>query len=933
VANPECDSGHGDKGGLLGRQLECAALDGVIDAVRAGESRALVLHGPPGVGKSALLGHLSDSATDLLVLRAVGIEPEMELTFATLHQLCVPLLDRLWNLPAPQCAALETVFGIRAGPPPDRFLIAMAVLSLLSDASQKRPLACLVDDAQWMDRASAQVLGFVARRLPAESIALVFGTRERAPDLLGLPELEVTGLPDAAARTLLDSVTPARLDQDICGRLIAETRGNPHALLELPRGLTLTQLAGGLGLLDADTQPGLTEQSLLSRIEELSDRTRLLLLIAAAEPVGDPALVWRAADRLGVTPETAPADGTDGLVSFDVRVTFRHPLLRSAVYRSATEADRRAAHLALAEVTDPYVDPDRRAWHLASATAGPDESVAAELERSADRAQARGGLGAAAAFLQRSVTLTVDAARRAERAVAASDASLQAGDLETARRFADVADRNAHNAHSEFQCVRAQLVRSQITFAAGLDREAAPLLLTAAQRLEAFDMGLARETYLIAWGTSALVAADTDSLPAISRAMRALPPATEPPGALDLVIEGCARLVTDGRAAAVPALRRAVTALADLPARDLLKWGWMANGVSAAVWDDHAMRTLCSRAVEVARAAGALTELPFCLASLGMATTWTGDFTTAAAIVDEADIVAAATGVPPAPHVKLRLSALRGRSADAEALIAATIDEAGASGRLMGVTVAHWSAAVLYNGLARYEQAMSAGRISTRIAEPWVSVWVLPELVEAAARTGEAGVAGGALERLADAAQPCDTDWAQGILARCQALLSDGAPADRLYRTAIERLGRTQLRPELARAHLLYGEWLRRERRRVEARGHLRTAYEMFVSIGMEAFAERARRELLATGQSLRKHRSGALPSGELTPQEKQIALLVRDGFSNPEVGSRLFLSPRTIEWHLRKIFSKLSITSRRQLRDALPRSTYEPAPEQGLGE
>lgn len=930
MANPEYGSGYGDKGGLLGRQLECAALDGVIDAARTGESRALVLHGPPGVGKSALLGHLSNSATDLLVLRAVGIEPEMELTFATLHQLCVPLLDRLWNLPAPQCAALETVFGIRAGPPPDRFLIAMAVLGLLSDASEKRPLLCLVDDAQWMDRASAQVLGFVARRLLAESSALVFGTRERAPDLIGLPELEIAGLPDAAARTLLDSVTPARLDQDICGRLIAETRGNPRALLELPRGLTLTQLAGGLGLLDADTLPGPIEQGLLSRIEELSDRTRLLLLIAAAEPVGDPALVWRAADRLGVTPETAPADGTDGLVSFDVRVTFRHPLVRSAVYRSATEADRRAAHLALAEATDPYVDPDRRAWHLASATAGPDESVAAELERFAGRAQARGGLGAAAAFLQRSVTLTVDAARRAERAVAASDASLQAGDLEIARRFVDVAEQNAHG---EFQCVRAQLVRSRITFAAGLDREAPPLLLTAAQRLEAFDMGLARETYLIAWGTSALVAADTDSLMAISRAMRAIPPSTAPPGALDLVIEGCALLVTDGRAAAVPALRRAVTALADLPARDLLKWGWMANGLSAAVWDDRAMRALCSRAVEVARAAGALTELPFCLASLGMATTWTGDFTTAAAILDEADIVAAATGVPLAPHVRLRLSALRGRGADTEALIAATIDEAGASGRLMGVTVAHWSAAVLYNGLARYEQAMSAGRISTRIAEPWVSVWVLPELVEAAARTGEAGVAGGALERLADAAEPCETDWAQGILARCQALLSDGAPADRLYRRAIERLGRTQLRPELARAHLLYGEWLRRERRRVQARGHLRTAYEMFVSIGMEAFAERARRELRATGESLRRHRPGATPSEELTPQEKQIALLVRDGFSNPEVGSRLFLSPRTIEWHLRKIFSKLSITSRRQLRDALPRGTYEPAPEQGLGE
>ncbi|WP_328675243.1 helix-turn-helix transcriptional regulator [Streptomyces sp. NBC_00343] len=925
MAHAEHSSRDGSKVGLLGRRTECARLDRMISAARGGESGTLVVHGPPGVGKSALLDYASRSAADLRVLHAVGIESEMELAFATLHQVCVPLLERLKNLPQPQCAALETVFGIRAGPPPDRFLVGMAVLGLLSDASAKHPLLCLVDDAQWMDRVSAQILGFVARRLLAESVALVFGAREGPQDLLGLPELEVTGLGDADAHTLLDSATHIRLDQDIRDRLVAETKGNPLALLELPRGLTITQLAGGFGLLNGDTLPGRIEQSFLSRIEALPDETRLLLLIAAAEPVGDPALVWSAAGRLGVTPETALAGGTDGLLSFDIRVTFRHPLVRSAVYRSAAEEDRRAAHLALAEVTDPKADPDRRAWHLASATAGPDESVAAELERSADRAQARGGLAAAAAFLQRSVALTGDTSRRAERAVAAADVSLQAGDLDAARRFADIADQYAQ---SEFQRARAQLVHGQLTFAAGLNQEAPPLLLTAAQRLEPFDKDLARETYLMAWGTSALVAADADSLMAISRAMRDLPAPRGTPDTLDLVIEACARLVTDGRAAAVPALRRAVTALADLPAPDVLKWGWVANGVSAAVWDDRAMRSTYRRAVEVARTAGALTELPLCLASLGMATTWTGDFDAAASIVDEADIVAAATGVPLAPHVGLRLGALRGRSADAEALIAATIEEAGASGQLMGVTVAHWAAAVLYNGLARYEQAMSAAQISSRIAELWVSVWVLPELVEAAVRSGEEEIAGDALARLTDAAEPCDTDWAQGILARCRALLTAGAPADRLYRRAIERLGRTQLRPELARAHLLYGEWLRRDRQRSDARGHLRTAYEMFGSIGMEAFAERARRELLATGETVRKRSVEASSRDELTPQEKQIASLVQDGFSNPEVGSRLFLSPRTVEWHLRKIFTKLSITSRRQLRDVLPRGEYEAAPE-----
>jgi DNA-binding CsgD family transcriptional regulator len=930
VVDPGNGPGHGHKAGLLGRQVECAILDRLIDAVRTGESRALVIHGPPGIGKSALLGHLTDAPGDVRVLRAVGIESEMELAFATLHQLCVPLIDRLKSLPAPQRAALETVFGIRAGPPPDHFLVGMAVLGLLSDASQKRPLLCLVDDAQWMDRASAQVLGFVARRLLPESIALalVFAARERAPYLLGLPELEVTGLRDTAAHTLLESATHARLDHDIRGRFVAETQGNPLALLELPRALSVTQLAGGFGLLNTDTLPGLIEQSFLQRIEDLPEQTRLLLLTAAAEPVGDPALVWRAADRLGVTPEEALADGTDGLLTFDVSVTFRHPLVRSAVYRSATEAERRAAHLALAQVTDPLADPDRRAWHLASATAGPDESVAAELERSAGRAQARGGLAAAAAFLQRSVVLTVDTSRRAERAVAAADASLQAGDLDAARRFVDVADQNAQ---SEFQRVQAHLVRSQITFAAGPSRDVPPLLLTAAQRLEQFDASLARETYLLAWGTSALVAADTDGLMAISQAMKALPPSAVTSRTIDLVIEGCALLVTDGRAAAVPTLQRAAAAMADLPPRDLLRWGWVVSGVSAAVWDDRAMRTMSGRAVDVARAAGALTELPFCLASLGLATTWTGDFAGAAAIVDEADVVAAATGVPIAPHVKLRLGALKGHTADTEPLISASVEEAGANGPLVGVTVAQWSAAVLYNGLARYEQALAAAQISAQIPELWVSVWVLPELVEAAVRVGEADQAGGALDRLADAAEPCDTDWAQGILARCRALVSRGARADGLYRRAIERLGRTQLRPELARAHLVYGEWLRRQRQRVEARGHLRSAYEMFAAMGMEAFAERARRELLASGESIRKHKLEASSGGELTPQEKQIALLVREGFSNPEVGSRLFLSPRTVEWHLRKIFIKLSITSRRQLRDALPRSAYEVAPEQGL--
>lgn len=875
----------------------------------------LVVHGAAGVGKSALLDHMEDAATDLRVLRAIGVESEMELAFATLHQLCVPVLDRLKVLPEPQRDALETVFGMRTGTPPERFLVGLAVLSLLSDVSENGPVLCVIDDAQWMDRASAQVLGFVARRLLAESVALVFAARRRTQDLLGLPELEIAGLHEADARTLLDTVTPTRLDHRIRDRIVAESRGNPLALLELPREQTVTQLAGGFGLLHTDNVPGRIEQSFVTRIEELSAHSRLLLLIAAAEPVGDPALVWRAAERLGVTPSAALDEQTDELLSFDIRVTFRHPLVRSAVYHAARDEDRRAVHRALAEVTDPLVDPDRRAWHLASATAKPDETVAAELERSADRAQARGGLAAAAAFLQRSVALTVDAPRRAERAVAAADASARAGDLDVARRLVDLVELEAN---SELLRARAQLVRGRIAQAGGFNDQAPPILLAAARRLEPFDRDLARETYLLAWGAAAWGAADNASLTAISEVIRELPVPETNPRPIDLVLDGCALLGTAGRGTAIGPLRRAMTALVDLPVTDLLKWGWAACGLSPAVWDEQVMIETYTRAAEVVRTAGILTELPIYLASLGAATSLIGDFTAAAGIVAESEGIAAATGIPLAPYTTLILTAMQGKESEAAALIAATIEQTGADGQLTGVTTAQWAAAVLYNGLSRYHEALSAAQASTRIAQLVVSVWVLPELIEAAVRVGDDQIANEALDRLVDAAAAAETDWARGILARCRALLVDGATADEHYREAIDRLGRTLMRPELARAHLLYGEWLRRQSRRVDARHQLRTAFEMFEVIGMAAFAERARRELLASGEKVQK-RAVETTREELTPQERQIAALVGEGLSNPEVGARLFLSPRTVEWHLRKIFTKLAITSRRQLRGALP--------------
>jgi DNA-binding CsgD family transcriptional regulator/tetratricopeptide (TPR) repeat protein len=899
---------------LRGRARECALLDDLVLAVRRGESRSLVLRGEAGIGKTALLEYLVASAPDLTIVRAVGVESEMELAYASLHQLCGPLLDQLGRLPAPQRQAMEIVFGISAGGAPDRFLVGLAVLSLFAAVAEERPLLCVVDDAQWLDRTSGLTLAFVARRLLAEPIAIVFGAREPSEELRHMPELEVHGVGDDDARALLGWAVRIKLDEAVRDRIVAETRGNPLALLELPYGLTASQLSGGFGLLGAQALTGRIEESFVRRLELLSADGRRLMLVAAAEPVGDPMLLWRAAGRLGIGPEAAEAAEAEGLLAIGGRVTFRHPLVRSALYRSAAAEDRRAVHLALAEATDRETDPDRRAWHLAAAAAGPDEEVALELERSADRAQARGGLAAAAAFGRRAVTLTEDPARRAVRALAAAQASLQAGEFEAALGLAATAQAGPLD---ESQRALVELLRAQVAFGAGDWTNAPPLLLKAARRLESFDLDLARETYLTAWGAAGLAedVAARDVLVEICRAARALP---SPPGAprpRDLMLDGFALLITEGHAAAAPTLQRAVRAVASTPVEDVLRWGWMNAGASAAVWDHKGWLASCERQVQVVRDAGALAALPIHLTYLGMAVVWTGDFAGAASLVAEIDSVAAVTGSRFPPYTLLRLRALQGREDEASAAIASAIEKFGGQG--MTALRAYWAAAVLYNGLTRYAEAASAARRATSNAlNHWIPTWVLPELVEAAARGGDAGLARDALERLTKTTQPCGTEFALGIEARCRALLSDGTAAEDLYREAIEQLRRTRLRPEIARAHLLFGEWLRRENRRVDAREQLRTAHEMLVTIGMEAFAERARQELQATGEKVRKRT--AETRDDLTAQERQIARLARDGLSNPEIGARLFLSPRTVEWHLRNVFTKLDIRSRRELANAL---------------
>jgi len=697
---------------------------------------------------------------------------------------------------------------------------------------------------------------------------------------------------------------------------VAETRGNPLALLELPRGLSPAELAGGFGLPGAAPLTGRIQDSFADQLGALPAETRRLLQLAAADPSGDRALVWRAAGRLGIRFHVAAPAVEAGLVEFGARVRFRHPLARSAAYRSAPFTARQQLHAALAEVTDPIADPDRRAWHRAQAAAGPDEQVAAELERSAGRAQARGGLAAAAAFLERSVALTADPVRHAERALAAAMASLQAGAFGKALDLLATAEAGPLD---EFQRARADLLRGHVAFASGLGSDAPPMLLKAAKRLEPFDLELAREAYLAAWAAAVDVGrpGGGDVLVDVCRAIRALPPPPSAPRPLDLLLDGLALLGTEGRGAAAPTLRQAAEALADIPVGDVLRWGWaIAPTGSILVWDFEGMLAIAERQVRLVRSAGALAQLPIHLAALGIARVWTGDFAGAESVLAESDSVAVATGSRLAPFKWLRLRALQGREAEATALIAAVAERAAPGEQGQAATIGQWAAAVLYNGLAGYQKAVSAARRAASEARyPW-TMWALPELVEAAARTGDAELARDALERLAEATRPCGTDFALGIEARCRALLSEGASADDLYREAVGRLSRTRLRPELARAHLLYGEWLRRAARRMDAREQLRTAHGMLAAIGMEAFADRARRELIATGGKVRKR--SVETRDQLTPQEEQIAQLARDGRTNMEIGAQLFLSARTVEWHLHKIFTKLGIGSRQQLHLAL---------------
>ncbi len=909
---------------LHGRRGERETLDRLLAEVRADRSQVLVLRGEAGVGKTALLEYLAETAAGCHLARTIGVESEMELPFAGVQQLCAQMLHRLPHLPALQQDALNTAFGRSSGPTPDRFLVGLAVLSLLSDVAGDGPVVCLVDDAQWLDQASAQVLAFVARRLLAEAVGLVFAVRVPAdrPELEGLPVLTVPGLGDSDARALLRSVLPGRLDEQVRDRIISEARGNPLALLELPNGLTVTELAGGFAPPDPDALGTRIEESFLRQLRSLPGETQRLLVIAAADPVGDVTLLWRAAAGLGIGAGAAGPAESAGLVEFGARVRFRHPLLRRAAYRARTLPERQAIHAALADATDPVADPDRRAWHLAHAAVGPDEPVAGELERSAVRAQARGGMAAAAAFLERASQLTPDPARRATRALAAARAMLGAGAAEAADRLLTAA---AIGPLDELQGAQMARMRAEIVFARNRGSDAPPLLLEAAAHLVSLDAGLARDTYLEAIGAAIFVGRlGRLAVRQAAEAARTAPPRLPTPLPDDGLLDAVARLFTEGYLSGVEPLREALLALRQRRGHSrtgTLHWLWTACPVAPEplaleVWDDEAWHDLATSSVRVAREAGALTTLPIALSYRAGMHVHAGEFNAASELLEEADAITAATGYPPLRYTHLILAAWRGQEAPAVRMIAACTRDAMARGEGRAIGLIGYVTAVLYNGLGRYPAALAGAQRACDFEDLGFYGWSLVELVESGARSGAGDAAAAALEELERRTRAAGTEWALGVLARSRALLSEGTAADALYREAIDRLARTRIVVHLARTHLLYGEWLRRENRRVDAREQLRTAHTLLGRIGANAFAERALTELRATGETVRKRTAAVW--NHLTPQEAQIARLAAEGHTNPEIGSQLFISPRTAEYHLRKVFTKLGIKSRRSLRGAL---------------
>jgi DNA-binding CsgD family transcriptional regulator len=904
---------------FVGRGEESAALARLLTAARDGRGGVLVLRGEAGAGKTALLQQATRAAGGMRIVRVTAARAEMEFGFAALHQLLVPFLGSLERLPGPQREALGLAFGLAAGPPPDRFLVGIAALTMIKTAAAAGPVACVIDDAQWLDRASADALAFVARRLSADPVAMLVAVRDgdqQAAAFEGIAELRLSGLPDQAALQLLASAAGRPLDQGVARRILAATAGNPLALIEVARGLSAAELAGATALPEPLRLGGRLEQAFLPRIRAFPPAAQTVLLLAAAEPSGEPGLLWKAAALLGVGSDAGDTPGIGQVLRLEPQVSFVHPLLRSAAYYGAAPGERRSAHEALAAASDPGLDPDRRAWHLAAAASGTDEEIAGELARAADRARGRGDWAGCAAFLERAARRAPARARRAELMLGTAEARLNAGDPGAA---AALVERAAPHLADPLARAQAKRLRGAVRVALGRPAEASPILLDAALTLQSLDTRQAWDALLEAF-EAALAAgrfARGTGTAEVLQAVRAAPrPAGAHARAAGLALDGFAALDQGNDKAGIARLRQAIAlaAASQVPDGDQLRFVFVAPLAAYELLDDAALHASCARAVAQARSYGSPAAVALTLGLLGYSEALAGRFAAAEAANAEARELAAATGVAAdlrAGISELAVLAWRGREAAVRSLAAARMREATQAGYGFVIGFAAIALTVLELGAGNYAAALRHALNASAEGMP-ADIELLPELIEAAARCGAVEDAADALAKFTVRARATGTDWALGLLLRSRALLAGDAGAEDLYRGAIEHLGRSRIVPQLGRAHLLYGEWLRRQHRRRDARVALHTAHEILDSTGAEAFAERARAELLATGEHVRKR--GADVRDELTPQELHIAGLASEGASNLEIASQLFISANTVAYHLRKVFRKLGVTNRAAL-------------------
>jgi len=893
-----------------GRQAQLGALSELVEGARERRGGAIVVSGEPGVGKTTLIGHALANRLDVSVLRVAGVQFEKGFAFAAVHRLFQPLLAESKELAEPILAVLETAFGMREGRVPDADDVGAALLGLLSEAASGGPVVCVIDDAQWVDDPSARALAFLAEAIAAEPVAMIFALPEAGtvPALAALPQVQVARLSAEDARALLAAEFHAPLDRRVRERIIAEARGNPLALLELPHRSGPGHFAGGFGLPDAAPPADGVEDGFRERLTALPDATRLLLLLAAADPLGDQELLWRAADSLGVGSGAAAPARDAGLLGDGEGVIFRHPLVRSAVYRAAGGDDRRRVHRALAEATDPALDPERRIWHHAQAAAGPDKQIAGDLEYWAVNVQSRGGVAASAAFTGRSAALTADRELRAERLLAAARSKIEAGALDDAEGLLSAAEASSLSAR---QRAHRDRLLGRIAFLSRNMQPALDLQLKAAAQFARLDPSLARACHLDAIETGMLAGRTGDAMMVTIREASAAPPAPGTPTSADLLLDALVALYTGDR-------RRGLAILAPI-LDDTRNEVWLRHPLlgcllAGEAWHIEAFVNIASWQVESARSTGSVSTIPIGLMTLTAASVWGGDTPGEMALLSLGESLADVTGLAQPCYARVVSAAFHGFEPAASRQIRAIEVEARKRGEGLTVSCCAWAEAVLGNALADYPRALAAARAATSYREAGIHGQSLLELTEAAVRCGDRDAALSAYGELVELTGSPSAGWGAEVQACAAALVAENDVAEQRYRDALTLLGAGHNAVWIGRTHLLFGEWLRRQGRRREAREQLGRAHDVFAASGLAAFAKRAAAEMQATGEKARSR--GGAATDELTAQETAIVQLVVAGATNREIAAKMFLSPRTIDTHLRSIFRKLGVTSRRQLRD-----------------